>query len=147
MPSNAALLQRRSLTSKRRCSSGLQEIIFWSAVIMTASILLRLILTREALGVRATRLSRFRIRTFSIETAHRVSRTERCSNTLLHTTVQSSWFVQPGSPRLNRADRSNVTLSFVHITSALSQEQIMTTDSVVVRLGRAARNTCPWARR
>src|SRR5205814_421395 len=53
VPGGAALLQRLLAGVKAALLHGLPEIFFWSAVIMTASILLHLILEREPLRVRA----------------------------------------------------------------------------------------------
>jgi len=52
VPGGAALLQRLLAGVKTALLHGLQEIFFWSAVIMTASILLHVILKREPLRVR-----------------------------------------------------------------------------------------------
>jgi hypothetical protein len=53
VPGGAALLERLFVGVKTALLHGLQEIFFWSAVIMTASILLHVILKREPLRVRA----------------------------------------------------------------------------------------------
>jgi hypothetical protein len=53
VPGGAALLQRLLAGVKAALLHGLQEIFFWSAVIMTASIVLHMILKREPLRVRA----------------------------------------------------------------------------------------------
>ena len=53
VPGGAALLQPLFADVKAALMHGLQEIFFWSAVIMTASILLHLFLKREPLRVRA----------------------------------------------------------------------------------------------
>ena len=53
VPGGAALLQRLLGGVKAALLHGLQEIFFWSAVIMTASILIHMILKREPLRVRA----------------------------------------------------------------------------------------------
>jgi hypothetical protein len=53
VPGGAALLQRLLEGVKAALLHGLQEIFFWSAVIMTASILLHMVLKREPLRVRA----------------------------------------------------------------------------------------------
>src|SRR4051794_22077168 len=52
VPGGAALLQRLLDGVKTALLHGLQEIFFWSAVIMTASIVLHVILKREPLRVR-----------------------------------------------------------------------------------------------
>jgi hypothetical protein len=52
VPGGAALLQRLLAGVKAALLHGLQEIFLWSAVIMSASILLHLILKREPLRVR-----------------------------------------------------------------------------------------------
>src|SRR3954468_11572891 len=52
VPGGAALLQRLLDGVKTALLHGLQEIFFWSAVIMTASIVLHLMLKREPLRVR-----------------------------------------------------------------------------------------------
>jgi hypothetical protein len=54
VPGGAALLQRMLADVKAALLHGLQEIFFWSAVIMTASILLHVMLKREPLRVRAS---------------------------------------------------------------------------------------------
>ena len=54
VPGGAALLQRLLDGVKAALLHGLQEIFLWSAVIMTASILLHVILKREPLRVRAS---------------------------------------------------------------------------------------------
>jgi EmrB/QacA subfamily drug resistance transporter len=53
VPGGAALLQRLLAGVREALLHGLQEIFFWSAVIMTASILLHIVLKREPLKVRA----------------------------------------------------------------------------------------------
>ena len=53
VPGGAALLQQLLAGVQAALLHGLQEIFFWSAVIMTASILLHMILKREPLRVRA----------------------------------------------------------------------------------------------
>jgi len=52
VPGGAALLQRLLVGVKVALLHGLQEIFFWSAVIMTASILIHVVLKREPLRVR-----------------------------------------------------------------------------------------------
>ena len=52
VPGGAALLQRLLVGVKTALLHGLQEIFFWSAVIMTASIVLHLMLKREPLRAR-----------------------------------------------------------------------------------------------
>src|SRR6185295_3711354 len=54
VPGGAALLQRMLDGVKAALLHGLQEIFLWSAVIMTASILLHLMLKREPLRVRSS---------------------------------------------------------------------------------------------
>ena len=53
VPGGSALLQQMLVGVKAALLHGLQEIFFWSAVIMTASILLHLLLKREPLRARA----------------------------------------------------------------------------------------------
>ncbi|HKB10902.1 MAG TPA: MDR family MFS transporter [Vicinamibacterales bacterium] len=53
VPGGAALLQRLLVGVKAALLHGLQEIFFWSAVIMTAAIVLHAFLKREPLRVRA----------------------------------------------------------------------------------------------
>jgi hypothetical protein len=53
VPGGAALLQKLLIGVKAGLLHGLQEIFFWSAVIMTASILPHLLLKREPLRARA----------------------------------------------------------------------------------------------
>jgi len=52
VPGGAALLQRLLVGVKAALLHGLQEIFLWSAVIMTASILVHLLLKREPLRTR-----------------------------------------------------------------------------------------------
>ena len=52
VPGGAALLQRLLVGVKAALLHGLQEIFLWSAVIMTASILVHLMLKREPLRTR-----------------------------------------------------------------------------------------------
>jgi SAM-dependent methyltransferase len=54
VPGGSALLQRLLLGVKDALLHGLQQIFFWSAVIMSASILLHLMLKREPLRTRMT---------------------------------------------------------------------------------------------
>lgn len=55
VPGGTALLQRLLVGVKSALLHGLQEIFFWSAVIMTASVLLHLVLKREPLRTRVVR--------------------------------------------------------------------------------------------
>jgi EmrB/QacA subfamily drug resistance transporter len=55
VPGGAALLQRLLVGVKDALLHGLQEIFFWSAVIMSASVLLHVVLKREPLRARVVR--------------------------------------------------------------------------------------------
>ena len=55
VPGGAALLQRMLVDVKAALLHGLQEIFLWSAIVMTAAVLLHLALKREPLRVRAQR--------------------------------------------------------------------------------------------